>query len=63
MDSVVRVDDHEEERRKWKAYHRSAQKYHTAISKESSKRGLGLSEAYLVFVYNQLALCDLISVQ
>ena len=38
MDKVGRIDEHEEQRRKWKSYHRSFRKYHAGISKASSSK-------------------------
>ena len=32
MDKVVLIDEREGQRRKWKAYHRSARKYNAGIS-------------------------------
>ena len=39
LDKVARIDEREEQRRKWKAYHRSVRKYHAGISKASSSKG------------------------
>ena len=39
MDKVARIDEREEQRRKWKSYHRSVCKYHAGISKASSLKG------------------------
>ena len=39
MDKVARIDEREEQRRKWKAYHRSVHKYHAGISQALSSKG------------------------
>ena len=39
IDKVARIDEREEQRRKWKAYHRSVRKYHAGISNASSSKG------------------------
>ena len=39
MDKVARIDKREEDRRKWKAYHRSIRKYRAGVSKASSSKG------------------------
>ena len=39
MDKVARIDEREEQRRKWKSYHRSVRRYHAGISKASSSKG------------------------
>ena len=39
MVTVTRIDEREEERRKWKAYHRSICKYRAGISKALSSKG------------------------
>ena len=38
MDKIARIDEREEQRRNWKAYHRSARKYRAGISKASSSK-------------------------
>ena len=39
MDTVGRIDELEEQRRKWKSYYRSVLKYHAGISKLSFSKG------------------------
>ena len=43
MDKVACIDEHEEERRKWKAYHHSVRKYRTGIFEASSSKGCSFS--------------------
>ena len=38
MEKVARIDEREEERRKWKAYHRNIRKYRANVSKRSSSK-------------------------
>ena len=38
MDEVAGIDEHEEKRRKWKAYHSGVRKHHPGISKASSSK-------------------------
>ena len=53
MDKVARIDEREEQRHKWKAYHRSVPKYRAGISKASSLKVTALLKAYFVLVYKQ----------
>ena len=39
MDKVTRIDENEEERRKWKAYLRNVRKYRAGLSKASYSKG------------------------
>ena len=43
MDKVTWIDEREEQRRKWKSYHRSIRKYHAGIPKASSSKGNSFS--------------------
>ena len=39
MGEAARIDEREEQCRRWKSYHRSVRKYHADISKASSSKG------------------------
>ena len=43
MDKVSGIDEREEERRKWKRYHRNVRKCVASVSKVSSSKGDNLS--------------------
>ena len=39
MDKIARIDEREEKRRNWKAYHRNVRKYRAGVCKASSSKG------------------------
>ena len=57
MSKIARIDERDEERRKWKAYHRTVRKYSASVSKDAFSKDVILFKA-LNRLSNQYKLCD-----